>query len=444
MDNVDKTKNTENTQTQGATLNKITKILAIALAFVVTFTAGYFSKYIFDNKKVTLVSEVVKIIENQGYIVDFKGVPKDVSEEEYADALVKTFLDDYSAYYTKEEYEDITNQRNGDMSGFGISMVNSTSASPTIISVEINSPAEIAGLKAGDIVVSVEKDGKTTAVDNGAELAQMLTGEVGTQVTLRIKRDGEVLDTQFTIVKSIYKKCYVEYFDNEQWMNFRTNEKGKQVKNGGLHNTLDKTLADTYSQMDNETALIKLSKFEGDAAEQFQTAIEYMEERGRTKLILDLRDNGGGYMDVLTKLAGSLIINNNKKTLIAYSKGKSSEQSFYMDKTHNNDFIDYIVVLANGNTASASECLIGAMLHYGENFSIDNLVVEGGRTYGKGIMQTTYILSNGGALKLTTARIYQPDKTTCIHGTGIVPEPQNQTQNSSATITKALDILYAL
>ncbi len=425
--------NTENNQKQMLMNKRIIKIFAIVLAFIVTFTAGYFSKYIFDNKKANLVSEVVKIIEKQGYVVDFKGVPKDISEEEYADTLVKTFLDSYSAYYTKEEYENITNKRNGDMSGFGIGIVNSNLLSPIIVSVELNSPADIAGLKAGDIVVSIEKDGVTTSINNGAELSQNLTGNVGTQLTLKVMRNGVVLDTPFTIIKSNYKKCYVEYIDNAQSMYFRTNEKGKFVKYEKPTNALD--------EMDNKTALIKLYQFEGDAGEQFQTAIEYMKERGRTKLILDLRDNTGGYMDVLTKVAGSLIINNNKKTLIAYSKGKSSEQSFYMDKTKNNDFFTNIVVLANKNTASASECLIGAMLHYGENFSIDNLVVEGGKTFGKGIMQTTYMLSNGGALKLTTARIFQPDKTTCIHGTGIVPDIQNQTQNSSATINRALDIL---
>ena len=425
--------NIENNQKQMLMNKKIIKIFAIVLAFIVTFTAGYFSKYIFDNKKANLVSEVVKIIEKQGYVVDFKGVPKDISEEEYADTLVKTFLDGYSAYYTKEEYENITNKRNGDMSGFGIGIVNSNLLSPIIVSVELNSPADIAGLKAGDIVVSIEKDGVTTSINNGAELSQKLTGNVGTQLTLKVMRNGVVLDTPFTIIKSNYKKCYVEYIDNAQSMYFRTNEKGKFVKYENSTNTL--------GEMDNQTALIKLYQFEGDAAEQFQSAMEYMKERGRTKLILDLRDNGGGYMDVLTELAGSLIINNNKKTLIAYAKGKNTEQSFYMDKTKKNNFIENIVVLANNGTASASECLIGAMLHYGENFSIDNLIVEGGKTYGKGIMQTTYMLSNGGALKLTTARIFQPDKTTCIHGTGIVPDIQNQTQNSSATINRALDIL---
>ena len=436
MDNVDKTKNIEENQTQVVFNNKVLKTFAIVLAFIITFTAGYFSKYIFDNKKANLVSEVVAIIEKQGYVVDFKGVPKDISEEEYADILVKNFLDYYSGYYTKQEYEDITNQRNGDMNGFGIGMVNSTSASPTIASVSLNSPADLAGLKAGDVILTVEKDGATTTINNGAQLEQMFSGTVGTQLTLTVMRNGTVLDTPFTIVKSSYKKCYVEYIDNAQRMYFRTNENGKFVRHENSTNTL--------GEMDNQTARIKLYQFEGDAAEQFQSAMEYMKERGRTKLILDLRDNGGGYMDVLTELAGSLIINNNKKTLIAYAKGKNTEQSFYMDKTKKNNFIENIVVLANNGTASASECLIGAMLHYGENFSIDNLIVEGGKTYGKGIMQTTYMLSNGGALKLTTARIFQPDKTTCIHGTGIVPDIQNQTQNNSATINRALDILEAL
>lgn len=431
MENIN---NMENKENQTPTAQKrVLKIFAIALAFILTFTAGYFSKYIFDNKKSTLVSEVVNIIEKQGYIVDFKGQPKDISEEEYADTLVKKFLDAYSEYFSKQEYEEIMSRKNGDMSGFGVTVANSSSATPTILSVVMNSPADLAGLKAGDQVVSAEKEGQTTFITTGAQLAQVFTGEVGTKIILTVNRNGNLLDTPITIVKANYKKCYVEYIDNEQRMYFRTNEKGKFVKHSQNTNVL--------GEMDDGTALIRLVQFEGDAGTQFQTAIEYMKERGRTKLILDLRDNGGGYMHILTEIASSLIKNDNKKTLIAYSKGKNSEQSFYMDKTKNNDFFTNIVVLANDGTASASECLIGAMLHYGENFSMDNLIVEGGKTYGKGIMQTTYMLSNGGALKLTTARIYQPDKTTCIHGTGIIPDTKNQTENNSATINRALDIL---
>ena len=142
MENI---KNMENKENQTPTAQKrVLKIFAIVLAFIVTFTAGYFSKYIFDNKKANLVSEVVKTIEKQGYVVDFKGVPKDISEEEYADTLVKEFLDAYSEYYTKQEYEEIMSQKNGDMSGFGVTVANSSDATPTILSVVMNSPADLA------------------------------------------------------------------------------------------------------------------------------------------------------------------------------------------------------------------------------------------------------------------------------------------------------------
>ena len=196
----------------------------------------------------------------------------------------------------------------------------------------------------------------------------------------------------------------------------------------------------------DKTALIRLDGFEGDVASQLEKAIQIMKDNNRTKLILDLRNNGGGYMSILTKVAKHLIYNGGKKTLIAYSKGKTENESFYMENGVRNDFIENIAVLANEGTASASECLIGAMLYYGEKFSIDNLVIEKNsegtaKTYGKGIMQSTYKFLDGSALKITTAKILWPDKETCIHLKGILPIDANATEKGVSAIQRAVQIL---
>jgi carboxyl-terminal processing protease len=151
-------------------------------------------------------------------------------------------------------------------------------------------------------------------------------------------------------------------------------------------------------------------------------------------------------MTILSKIAAMLVHNGGKGNfLVAYADAKTGESFINTSAYNYKEHIEEIVVLANEYTASASECLIGALASYGENFSLNNLVTiknsKGvGKTYGKGIMQTTYQLISGGAFKLTTARILWPDKKTCIHGVGIIPPEANQTTNSNA-INRALEIL---
>ena len=176
-----------------------------------------------------------------------------------------------------------------------------------------------------------------------------------------------------------------------------------------------------------------------------------MKSKNKTKLILDVRNNGGGYMDVLEAFAGGLINGNGATRLpLAYSKNNKGVFSEYKTTRsfYNTDIVK-ISVIANERSASATECLIGAMLYYGGVFSADNLVIENdsvtedeARTFGKGIMQTTFTLTNGGAVKLTTAVIYQPDKTTCIHGTGIRVSGANAlVKSDNNALSRALEIL---
>ncbi len=430
--------NTKTEQPQTRKTSKATKIVAFILAFLITFIAGYFSRYIFESGHINTTGDLIRIIENFGYIVDENGNPRALTEKDYADALVNGLLDEYSAYYTKEEYDQIRMSRNGDASGYGVVINGSESEKPKILSVVGNSPAERAGLLTGDEIVSGVKNGNTVQIENGKQLSEFLTGQVGQTIELKVKRNGIELDNVFTVTKANYKKCYVEYYDDQTKMAFRENENGQMVTKAFEQEKL--------TILGSRVALISLAEFEGDVANQFQTALLYMKERGRDLLILDLRANTGGYMDILTEVASSLIVNEGKQTLIANAKSKTGEQNFYMAPTKNNDFINEIVVLADRNTASASECLIGAMIYYGEKFSENNLVIEGNdnqaTTFGKGIMQTSYVLLNGGAFKLTTARIYQPDKTTCIHGTGFVAQGENATPTAEKTIIRALEILY--
>ena len=150
-------------------------------------------------------------------------------------------------------------------------------------------------------------------------------------------------------------------------------------------------------------------------------------------------------MHVLTEVASMLIYNGGQKSsLIARAIGKKSVEDFNTGKNaYMLENFDRVAVIANNNTASASECLIGAMLHYGDKFGKENLVIETGadgvaKTYGKGIMQTTYMLITGGAFKLTTAKVVWPDGQTCIHGKGIIATGENAVPIGVDAVARAL------
>ena len=418
---------------------KISKILLcifIPVAIVISFVGGYFSRYLFIDDITNTTTDILSLMQRVGYIYDPNtGEEKTLTEEEIADILVEGLLDDYAAYYTKEEYSVVKQNSMGRYSGIGITV----ELSGEISSVTFNSPAELVGIKKGDKAVAVELDNQERvdfdSRDGGVEFRSALTSLAdGKSVKLIVDRNGE--EIEFTVAKSNYLASHVKYFDSQKTLNFRYGDGDLEPfsVDGGM------------AELDDSTAYVILSKFNGDADQEFEDALDYMRIRGRTKLILDLRDNGGGYTTVLKEIASCLIYNQGKsKSLISFGKGKEGSQSLYTDDNDFYDNITSISVLANENTASASESLIGAMLHYGDRFDESKLVIEKNdkgvaKTYGKGIMQTTYKLPRGDALKLTTAKIYLPDKTTSIHGVGFRPIEENAVESKDA-LSRAIAVL---
>lgn len=418
---------------------KVSNILLcifIPVAIVLSFIGGYFSRYLFIDDITNTTTDILSLMQRVGYIYDPNtGEEKTLTEEEIADLLVEGLLDDYAAYYTKEEYSVVKQNSMGRYSGIGITV----ELSGEISSVTFNSPAELVGIKKGDKAVAVELANQERvefdSTDGGVEFRSALTSLAdGKSVKLIVDRNGE--EIEFTVAKSNYLASHVKYFDSQKCLEFREvdGELEPFSVGGGM------------AELDDSTAYVILSKFNGDADQEFEDALDYMRIRGRTKLILDLRDNGGGYTTVLKEIASCLIYNQGKsKSLISFGKGKEGSKSIYTDDNDFYDNITSISVLANENTASASECLIGAMLHYGDRFDKSKLVIEKNdkgvaRTFGKGIMQTTYKLPRGDALKLTTAKIYLPDKTTSIHGVGFRPIEENAVESKDA-LSRAIAVL---
>lgn len=419
--------------------------IAVFCAFILFFS-GFFVGSCADPSA-RKAKEIISLIDKYSAAVE-----GDADKDDVARAIVAYVLKDdkYAKYYSKEEYAAVLREDRGIYAGVGLSfLVDSEGkiAGNTVYQVQRNSSAYHAGVKKGDKIVAAKvlPDGERKDFSDNAALYDFLSvAPSNVEIAFYITRDGEFTEKEFVLVKEFYTACYVNYKDDTQELYFYSEHGTKteaRTKDGG-----EPTLP-------NDTAIISLYGFEGDAAREFASALDFMKQKGKTKLILDLRDNGGGFMTTFAEIASYLVYNGgNKKSFIAVAKDKNGKRTEF--RTPENAFYDNvksICVIANENTASASECLIGALLYYGKTagraeFSSDSLVLTYNRargdysTYGKGIMQTTYELTTGGAFKLTTAYIYQPDGQTCIHGTGVTTDLSENRVEDSVALARAIEI----
>ncbi len=395
---------------------KFTLAIAILLAIIVaglSFLGGFFTSCVIRGKKVNTLSEIITIMEKVGYIYDpITGEKRELTEDDYANALVNAFLDKYSRYYSPQEYLLEINESLGNYTGLGIGFYDGDLEVDVVTG---NSPAYKAGLRVGDHISSGRcGEGESVVFTNNNDLLSFIAVcPAEAIITFEVQGKGTI-----SVQRQSYVASFVTYYDSQVIYEFLSEGTSAPV---GVER-----FNDEFNDIeDDETAYIRLDAFETGATEQLRLALEYMKERGRTKLIFDLRNNGGGYMNILTDVASYFIKNDNQsKSVVAYAIDKTGKKEAFVTKKNNyKDFITSMCVLANENTASASECLLGAMLHYGDLLTEKKVILEKkdekvAKTFGKGIMQTTYLLTNGGAFKLTTAKIYWPDATTCIHGVG--------------------------
>jgi carboxyl-terminal processing protease len=342
--------------------------------------------------------------------------------------MADSILDKYSDYYTKEEYDIIKKSAKGIRYGVGLAFLKN-SEGIFIDTVLGNSPSENAGVKVGGKVLGITTDGEFKPADEN--FFTVMDGiENGESYSLKISYDGE--ENVFDLTGQEYSETFVYYTDSQSSYRFSD-------KNGTSSMAMVKWQTEIDGLIPEKTGYIRYTSFSGTkdniygSATQIKTVLEKFKEDGNSKLILDLRGNGGGYMDIMFSVASHFIgVKNGGKVLVSqaeYKKGKVDK--FYSNKV---DYLNYgfekIVILADDGTASASEALIGACLDY-DTRNIVNVVLsrseENGeyvyRTYGKGIMQTTYEnFTMGDAIKLTTAKIYWPTSNVCIHDVGITKE----------------------
>lgn len=417
------------------TAKKILFAFITVFVFVAVFFGGFFTHRLVMGEKVNTVAKVIKAIDDHYcYYDEETGTYREFSAEDYV-KLITSGLDRFSRYYTETEYRETVSTDKGNFFGFGATFLR-TESLPKIFGVNGNSPFYKSGIRAGDILLGGRRESKEkeTFLSKTQAMEFMAKVNENEKVTFYIEREGEFSEREFSVTKKIYVESYVFYYDNDTSLTFISEGSAIPQKAVGLN--------DSGITFDNNTAYIILSQFSGNAASEFATAMNYMKERGKTKLIFDLRNNGGGFMTILSEISSYLLYGDTKKPLISYAVYKNgTTESFLASGDNFNRDITSIAVIANENTASASEALIGAMLYYKKGFDTTKLVIEKNsegvaKTYGKGIMQTTFAFLEGDAIKLTTAYIYQPDKATCINNSGITTTNENSV-DSALSVSRA-------
>ena len=289
-------------------------------------------------------------------------------------AMVSGLDDKYAAYYTKDEYKDISEKTKGEFCGIGAYISQGKNDnSLKVAGVVKGGPAEKSGIKKGDIIVEV--DGENIQGKDSSYAVSKMKGKKGTNVSISVMRKGNKKPITFNIKREV------------------------------IH---DNTVS--YKMLDNNIGYISVSAFETVTKKQFKSAVDCLEKKNEKGLIIDLRDNGGGLLDTALDMLDQIL----PKKLVVYTKDKNGVAEEYYTKDDKEIKIP-IVILVNGNSASASEVFCGALRDYGK------AKLLGTKTFGKGIVQSSFAFRDGTGLKFTTSKYYTP-KGINIHGTGFEPD----------------------
>ncbi len=349
----------------------------VILVFLVGFLAG---DLVTDRPaaQATVVYEKLKIF---GDVLS--AVQTSYVEEPDMDQLVEgaikgmlQTLDPHSSYLTPDMLKQVEVETKGVFGGLGIE-IGIKDGVLTIIAPIEDTPADRAGLQAGDKIVKIEQD--HTKDMTVMDAVKRLRGEPGTQVTIWVAREGVAELMPFTITRDIIKI--------------------RSVKTRALGEGI---------------GYIKLLQFQQDTSAELENALkERMKDKeGLRGLVLDLRNNPGGLLDQSVKVADKFI----DSGLIVYTDGRIESQKFKYSAHRNGTYGGFpMVVLVNAGSASASEIVAGALQDHGR------AVILGMQTFGKGSVQTILPLEDGSALRLTTARYYTPNGRS-IQAKGIEPD----------------------
>ncbi len=325
------------------------------------------------TRKLNVVNSYLK----NNYLYD------DYDEEKMADDAVAAYVEaldePYTHYYSADEFDSYISGVEDSYVGIGVVIsIDEDADKIIIISPTEDSPAYEAGILPGDYILAV--DGTEYSGNQMDECVSAIKGgKEGTNVTVTIERDGEIEDYAIERREISANSVKSEMLDDNvgyvRITGFNTNESGSDES--------------TFSE--------------------FKENVDALREQGMEKMVIDLRDNPGGVLDVVCDIADYLL----PEGIITYTETRKGEKQEYKSDPEELDIP--MAVLINGNSASASEILTGALKDYGK------AVVIGENSFGKGIVQSVYPFYDGSGVSMTIAKYYTPNGV-CIHGIGIEPD----------------------
>ena len=371
----------------GGMLAAVLLLAALDLTGVLAVTTGgNYEKMIAMSNKYSKLYDIQKKI-------DEKCLWK-ISEEKQMDAIYKGLVgsldDKYSEYFNAEEAQEWKNAIDGTYYGIGISFGQQENGDFMVYKVFIDSPAEKAGLEQGDIIREV--DGKT--YETSDEVSEAVRGKSGTTVKITYERNG--------------KKHTVEVMRAE-------------VNDSSVESRM----------LEDGIGYIWISSFSKNTAKEFQRELSGMEGKSVKGLVIDVRENGGGYMDQGLKVADMLL----PEGTITYTEDRNGKREYFNSKEGATD-LPY-VLLVDQNTASTSEILAAAIK---DN---DGGKLIGETTFGKGIVQVEYSYKDGSELKLTSYQYFSPNGNT-IHKKGVTPDYKVKFKiedGNDEQLNKAIEVL---
>lgn len=349
-------------------------ILGIALTVVVgiggNFAVSALGIGMYKDMGLSEKISTIATILDQKYVdeIDF-----DKMEEGIYDGMVRALGDPYTDYMTAEEFSQFLEDNEGEFYGIGVEVIaDTTDGSIRVISPIIGTPAERAGILPDDRIIKVnDTDVSAESID---EAIKLIKGEEGTSVKVTIYRQstGEIKD--FDIVR---EKINVQTVESKI--------------------------------VDDNIGYLRITSFKENTYDQFKEHYDNLMGQNIKGLVIDVRNNPGGNLDVVEKITDMLI----PEGTLVYTIDKEGKREDY---TSDAECINIpLCVLVNGNSASASEILSGAVQDTGTGKLV------GTQTFGKGLVQGLYPLSDGSGLKITIQKYYTP-KGVCIQGEGIAPD----------------------
>lgn len=345
-------------------MKKLLIIISAAVALSIFATA---KSSIFGNNKLSpeqklRISEAVVA----QYYVDT------VNEDKLVETAIRSMLeelDPHSSYTTPQETKELNEPLDGNFSGIGITF-NMNQDTLYVISTVAGGPSERVGLLGGDRIITVNDTLIAGVKMRNTDIMKRLRGPKGTQVGVKVLRRaaGKADTINFVITRD----------------------------------EIPINSVDAAYMVDNKTGYIRLSRFSMETRNEVEKALKDLKKQGMTQLILDLVDNGGGYMQPAIDILGEILEPGN---LAVYTEGRNSPRAEFNAKPHGSKplFKDgRIVVMVNQYTASSSEITTGAIQDW------DRGVVVGRRTYGKGLVQRPFPFPDGSMIRLTVAHYYTP------------------------------------